>query len=160
MPRRHASIGTPTAQVHILKVTDLTAHMFSSTLPSSSAAKPTEYQKPAMLAGGVAKPTAPTTIDNSTARITVQIIDILNLGGTRDSPFDIVLITLTQIPRLVLVNPNTEIRLMKKRWIKACMEAAKWRQVCTIWRQCHEEHIVVRGNAGQVAATASWEPHW
>ena len=61
MPRRHASIGTPTAQVHILKVTDLTAHMFSSTLPSSSAAKPTEYQKPAMLAGGVAKPTAPTT---------------------------------------------------------------------------------------------------
>ena len=46
----------PRAQVCILKVTDLIAHMFSSTHPSSSAAKPAKYQKPAMLAGGVAKP--------------------------------------------------------------------------------------------------------
>jgi hypothetical protein len=53
----------------ILKVKDLIAHMSTSTRPSSSAAKPTEYQKPAadtaMLAGGVAKPTALTTIDNA-----------------------------------------------------------------------------------------------
>jgi hypothetical protein len=52
-----------------LKVKDLIAHMSTSTRPSSSAAKPTEYQKPAadtaMLAGGVAKPTALTTIDNA-----------------------------------------------------------------------------------------------
>ena len=65
MSRRHSSLGAPRAQVCILKVTDLIAHMFSSTHPSSSAAKPAEYQKPAMLAGGVAKPTAPTTIDNA-----------------------------------------------------------------------------------------------
>ena len=92
-----------------------------------------------------------------------QIIDIINLGGTRDSPFDIVLTTLTRIPRLVPHTTNTEIRVMKQRWIKACMEATKWRQVCRIWRQCHEEHIVVGSrqiNAGKLAAdaTASWEP--
>ena len=43
--------------------------MSTSTGPSSNAAKPTEYEKPAadtaMLAGGVAKPIAPTTIDNA-----------------------------------------------------------------------------------------------
>ena len=53
----------------ILKVTDLIAHMSTSTRPSSSAAKPAERQKTdadtAMLAGGVTKPTAPTTIDNA-----------------------------------------------------------------------------------------------
>jgi hypothetical protein len=39
--------------------------MASSTHPPSSAAKPAESQKPAMLAGSVAKPTTPTTIENA-----------------------------------------------------------------------------------------------
>jgi hypothetical protein len=92
-----------------------------------------------------------------------QIIDILSLGGTRDSPFDIVLTTLTRIPLINGLTSVREIRVLKQWWINECKEATKWRQVCRIWRQCHEEHIVVGSrqiNAGKLAAdaTASWEP--
>ena len=103
-----------------------------------------------------------------------QITDILNLGATRDHPFDIILTTLACQPRLVpyILDTSTTIGrerwltnidetdrerwLLQRKWIEMCAEATKWRQVCRIWRECHQEHIVIGSRCvyfGYVAAT-------
>jgi len=111
-------------------------------------------------------------------RSMAQITYILQLTGTQDSPFDIVLTTLAQIPRATPYtyaprhNPSdtwratNELRsLIRDAWIRTCKEATQWRQVCKIWKDCHDEHIATGSGCidlGRIAAKWSKQapPLW
>ena len=75
-----------------------------------------------------------------------QITDILHVGGTRDTPFDVMLYTLAALPRPVpYTNHNfrehNELNSAARRnWTQTCKEVKQWRQVCRSWRDCHDQH--------------------
>ena len=76
-----------------------------------------------------------------------QITDILHIGGTRGTPFDIMLYTIAALPRPVpytdgmSIRQNNELNSSARRnWTQTCKEVKQWRQVCRSWRECHEQH--------------------
>ena len=68
----------------------------------------------------------------------ITLSNILQLGGSHGSPFDIMLQTLGALPpigqRIIMGQESAD-----KNWRQNCREMKCWRSVCREWRNCHDQ---------------------
>ena len=77
-----------------------------------------------------------TPVRDIMAQITLS--NILQLGGSHGSPFDIMLQTLGALPPIgqrIIMGPESS----DKNWRQNCREMKCWRSVCREWRNCHDQ---------------------